>query len=137
GSLGADHRHAAARRLQTVMLIGEDCFQTRIMRGGNAVAQRDVRQLDRLRRVDEFDAVVIDVDPRPSGALAPVAVDERVGQGFDDRAAMVTGAALEEYVFLGLLLPGFSRRAGVPQVDIAVDEAQYAVEEAEEVALQN
>src|SRR5262245_1669054 len=137
GRLGADHRHASTRHRQSVMLICEDRLQAGIVRGGDAVAQRDDRQLDRLRRVDEFDAVIVDVDPRHSDALAPVAVDERVGQGFDDAWAVVSGAALQEGVFFDLLLPGFARRAGVPKIDVPIDKAQGAVEEAKEIALQN
>src|SRR5262249_60300646 len=37
GRFGADHRHASARHRQSLILICEDRFQARIVRGGDAV----------------------------------------------------------------------------------------------------
>ena len=76
---GADHWKSAVGSGDAVMLIGEDRLEPRVRRAGDSIAQRNNRQLGHLGRIDDLDAVVVDIDSRLSVAGAPVAMNERVG----------------------------------------------------------
>ena len=122
--MAQQHGQPAGREVETVSSVGEDGGQLRVESLRHAVADRapgDGHEAERASRVDHLDGAVEDVQARRLIAQGEVAVHERVGDGFADRAAMIVRA--RDQHLARVATRSHRARARIPQVAVATDEA--------------